>query len=87
MSDDRTKQDWANYRRFVHHKRALDMIFRHASQGMNSSAGRASACSAEGNDGSTSAPAILNADIQYDVDRAADEEGVSVADYLKEPPR
>ena len=30
MSDERTKQDWANYRRFVHHKNALNMIFNYA---------------------------------------------------------
>lgn len=59
MSDDRTRQDWANYRRFVHHKNALNMIFRFAPP--------------------------RNADAQYDVVRAADEEGVSVADYLKGP--
>lgn len=59
MTDERTNRDWANYRRFVAHKKALNMIFNYAPP--------------------------RNADVQFDVERAADEESVSVADYLKGP--
>jgi predicted patatin/cPLA2 family phospholipase len=53
------RDDWANYRRFINHKNALNMIFNYRPPS--------------------------NQDVQFDIERAADEEGISVTDYLKGP--
>jgi hypothetical protein len=84
VTDERTKQDWANYRRFVHHKNALNMIFNFRPQLLEPDADTVPGLAVSDRKAGRGQRSY-NADVQYDVERAADEEGVSVADYLKGP--
>ena len=85
------RDDWANYRRFVHHKNALDMIFNHALSPQrrkpDTREDTAECVAVSDHRGMTESGIAggFNRDAQYDVERAADEEGVSVTDYLRGP--